>query len=409
MSGGQNTWLCQFLPELRRQGIQSQVLCFTPGKKEELPTVRSLRQAGVPCSTLSQPDHVYTEQQTTWILERLATDRPDVFVSNMVIPAAYYAGRWLREAGIPTVGVCHGGGMSHLFAGLLDQFVLGSDAYRVSAFVTISDYLEQDVLKRNPKNILVRRIPYGLPVPRDVAKRRDGRLRLAYVGQLVEERKRISELTRAFCRAVREIEGTEAFIYGDGPDRQRVEQILRSEGNGLPVYLVGFVENDQLRKDLQTCHAVVLLSDHEGLGLALLEGMACGVVPIGLQAASGLTEFVIDNVTGLLSPDRSDGFIAAVRRLREYPGLWERLSRSARAQVQTEYSEETCADRWQELFRKLLDSSGSQKPLRIPRRLHLPPVHPDLAEMDRRIPPPHDRAIARVRAFLSYIHCDSTG
>src|SRR5262249_28267784 len=57
-----------------------------------------------------------------------------------------------------------------------------------------------------------------------------------------------------------------------------VEQILRKEGNGLPVQLVGFVENDQIPKHLLECHAVVLLSDHEGLGLSLLEGMASGVV-----------------------------------------------------------------------------------------------------------------------------------
>src|SRR4029077_8357784 len=158
----------------------------------------------------------------------------------------------------------------------------------------------------------------------------------------VEERKRIAELTHALCRAVREVPGTEAQIYGDGPDRLVVEKILRKEGNGLPVHLVGFVENDQIEKHLLECHAVVLLSDHEGLGLALLEGMACGVVPIALRGAPGVTEFVLDDVTGLLVGDRGDGFVAAVRRLREDPALWQRLARSARAHVETEYSKETC-------------------------------------------------------------------
>src|SRR5262249_2044797 len=160
--------------------------------------------------------------------------------------------------------------------------------------------------------ILVRSIPYGLPIPEDVAKKPNGRLRLAYVGQLVEERKRIAELTHALCRAVREVPGTEAQIYGEGPDRLVVEQILRKEGNGLPVHLVGFVENDEIPQHLLKCHAVVLLSDHEGLGLALLEGMACGVVPIALQRAPGVTEFVLDDVTGLLASNRGDDFVAAV-------------------------------------------------------------------------------------------------
>src|SRR5689334_19536057 len=102
VSGGQNTWLCRLLPDLRRRGIESRVLCFTASGEEQLPTVRSLRQSGISCTTVSQEKYRYTEQQVRWILEQLAKDPSDVFVANMVIPAAYYAGRWLREAGIPT-------------------------------------------------------------------------------------------------------------------------------------------------------------------------------------------------------------------------------------------------------------------------------------------------------------------
>lgn len=85
LSGGHNTWLCRF------------------------PTVRSLRQAGFSCTTVSEKEIKYTEQRVRWIFNRLMEDPPDVFVINAVYPAAYYAGRWLREAGIPTVGICHVG------------------------------------------------------------------------------------------------------------------------------------------------------------------------------------------------------------------------------------------------------------------------------------------------------------
>src|SRR5439155_7983700 len=174
VSGGQNTWLCRFLPDLRRRGIEPRVLCFTSSREEELPTVRSLRQTRINCTTFSAEENKYTEQQIRWLLERLAEDPPDVFVSNMVIPAAYYAGRWLREAGIPTVGICHGGGMYHLFQGLLDQFVVGEAAYRVSAFVCVSKYLEQAVLERRPTGILVRRIPCGVAISDSAAKKPNG-------------------------------------------------------------------------------------------------------------------------------------------------------------------------------------------------------------------------------------------
>src|SRR5437870_4158448 len=314
LSGGQNTWLCHFLPDLRRLGIESRVLFFTSSHEEELPTVRSLRQAGVKCTTSSDEEKRYTEQRVRWLLEQLAENPPDVFV----------------------------------------------------------------------------------------AKKPNGRLRLAYVGRLAEEAKRISEVTRALCRAVREVPGTEAFIYGDGEDRSAVEHILREEGEGLPVHLAGRVENDQISKHLLKCHAVVLLSDWEGLGLSLLEGMACGLVPIGLRhARGGAPELIEHGVTGLLVDDRGDGFVAAVRRLREDQSLWERLARSARARVEAEYSIEICAARWQELLRELVNGCASRKPLRIPRRLDLPPVHPALAWLDHRLPRPHQELIRRARSFVS--------
>jgi hypothetical protein len=54
------------------------------------------------------------------------------------------------------------------------------------------------------------------------------------------------------------------------------------------------------------------------------------------------------------------------------------FARSARARVEAEHSIQMCSARWQELLRELVDSCESREPLRIPRRLHLPPVHPGL-------------------------------
>src|SRR5207253_3022246 len=85
--------------------------------------------------------------------------------------------------------LCHVLPDHFLYPGLLDEFVLGRAAYQVSAFVCVSEYLEQAVLNRRPEGILVRRIPCGVPIPKDVDKKPHGRLRLAYVGRLAEEAK----------------------------------------------------------------------------------------------------------------------------------------------------------------------------------------------------------------------------
>src|SRR5262249_27523166 len=155
VSGGHNTWLCRFLPLLRQRGIDARVLCFesTPG----LPTARSLHQAGFACATASEQELQDTKQRVRWILDRLTEHPLDIYVINAVSPAAYYAGRWLREAGIPTVGICHG--MMSFYQGLLDEFVLARTAYQVSALVCVSNWLQHDVLTQLRNGVLVRNIP----------------------------------------------------------------------------------------------------------------------------------------------------------------------------------------------------------------------------------------------------------
>jgi len=409
VSGGHNTWLTRFLPILRQRDIDVRVLCCeaTPG----LPAARALLGAGFPCAVMQEHECKYTKQRVRWILARLLEHEPDIFVINAVYPAAYYAARWLREAGIPTIGICHG--MMSFYEGLLDQFVEARSPYQVSALVCVSTWLLRDVMQRHPQCIFVHSIPCGVRIPATVAQAPNGRLRLVYVGRLTEEYKQISALVRGFCRVVREVEGTEAVIYGDGPARLEVERILCVEGASLPVQFAGYVANEEIPSRLLDCHAIVSLSEREGLGISLLEGMASGVVPIALRGAPGVTEFVLDNQTGLLVDNRGDAFVAAVRRLRQDPALWERLARAARAKVAANYSDKICADRWQALLHEIRAdySEFGRWPLRMPRWLELPPIHPALAWLDPR--PPHQervrRLAGRVRRFLGVRHEDSSG
>jgi colanic acid/amylovoran biosynthesis glycosyltransferase len=92
-------------------------------------------------------------------------------------------------------------------------------------------------------------------------------------------------------------------------------------------------------------------------------------------------------VTGLLVRDREGDFVAAVRRLREEPGLWERLSRAARAKIEAEYSNEACAALWESFLRELRSTARPNRSLNIPYRMTLPPIHPALAREDTRRPP----------------------
>lgn len=380
--GGPNTALRRLLPALPACGYDPRVLFFGEGDLAAGATAQALGQSGIAYVQTRRP--FYTEAYVRWLLAQLAAAPPDVFLPDYVAQA-YFVGRWLRAAGIPSVGVIHG--EDRYYDGLVEQFVLGDPAGRLSGLVCVSQAAEQSLRSKYPAlppETLVRYIPHGVPIPDRSAPPPGERLRLAYVGRLVETNKRVTEMTRLFIRAARVLPGVEAMLYGDGPSRPALEKLLRDEGQGLPIALAGNVDNSQIQARLLEQHVLVLLSDTEGLPISLLEAMACGVVPICLRRPSGVLELVEDGVTGLLVDDRGDDFIAALRRLREQPGLWERLSQAARAKIAARYTIGQSAARWAGFFDELRARSGPRQPMAFPERLALPPVNPLLAHVDER-------------------------
>lgn len=379
-TGGPNSWLRNLLPTLRKLGIESEILFFINAPSaSECPCLIALSEQGFSCHSF--PIQSTTEQQIRWILSHLQKSPPDVFVPNLIV-GALYASRWVKEAGIPTVGVLHSD--DDYYRGIAKTFVMGQATYQLSAAVCVSDFLAQSVMGWGNTRSTIAKIPCGVPLPTVTARQPTDTLRIVYLGRLVEEQKQISKLTTALCRAIRSVPNTEAVIFGDGSAKANVEAILASEGKGLPVDLGGLVDNTKIQDTLAAAHVLVLLSDYEGLPISLMEAMACGVVPVCLNIRSGISELVEHDVTGLLVNDRADDFVAAIQRLADEAGCWERLSKAARTKVSTAYSNDACAVAWAELLSSLQQQPPTPQPISLPKTIHLPPVHPALAHFDRR-------------------------
>lgn len=376
--GGPNSWLQRLLPLLRDGGLDPQVLCVTPSMGGGN-MVRALRSAGIEVVTLPWPAPL--RRTVRAILQQLSVTPPDVFVPNMLV-AGFIAGRVVRAAGIPTVGVLHSDDRFH--RAVFRSFVRGPAPYRLSALVCVSEFLASRVAGKVGPETVVRRIPCGTPLPDSTAQPPETVLRMVYVGRLVNEQKRIVETVRALCRAVESVRGTEAVIYGTGPDRDLVQAVIASEGCGLPVRLAGVVGADAVLDRLLESHVFVLLSEYEGLPIALMEAMACGVVPVCLKIDSGVHELVQHEVHGLLVGDRSDEFVAAVRRLRDDVTLWQQLSTAARAKASQEYSASGAAELWLELLKEIAAGGGPGRRIRIPLWPRLPPYEDAFAREDFR-------------------------
>ena len=391
--GGPNTVLRRLLPALHAQGEHPEALLFHSGGRATGATAADLQRAGVPVQRIPRP------RSTEALLHRVlrASAGTDVFAPDYVAPA-YFAARWLRPAGVVTIGAIHGD--DPFYDALIDEFVLGPPEQQIDGLVCVSHFVEGRVQARiagQATRTTIRCIPNSTPLPTEFARPPAHDLRMIYVGRLAETHKRALDVTRAICRAVRAVPGTSGALFGDGPSRRLVEDTLARDGAGLPIQLHGSVSGERIGEELLRSHALVLLSDSEGLPMAVMEAMASGVVPICLDTPTGALELVEHNVTGLLVSDRADSFVAAVRRLREEPGLWQRLSRAARERIAERYTPEHSAGQWRAFAAELRERAGPRQPIQLPQHFDLPPVRPSLVHLDERAMPPHRYAARQVR------------
>ncbi len=396
--GGPYSWIKWLLPALSKRGID--VRCFVllhTGEKG--PVSRALEENGLECTFTTA--HHYTEDRVRWILQQFRNRPSDVFVPNEV-PAAYHAVRWIRKTGAPTVGIIHTDGAET--DAFIQLFIKGPRESALSSVVCVSQALEGKVRAVHPGSTSVHRIPYGAQVPSEFASFKTDSFSIVYAGRLAEEQKQVSALAEAFCRAAFEVPDVTASIYGDGPRRAEMLDILERRGGGR-VSWGGRLESDHMQSRLAGHQAVVLLSDYEGLPIVLLEAMSCGLVPICLYNESGIPELVTDGETGLIVHDRGDAFVEAVRRLRSDRRLWERLSLNARLKIEAHYSHGATTDHWVSLLTQAADGAPTRVEQRVPRSIRLAdPLEPYESSWSRKPQIPlQRRAYTWARRFLGRV------
>ena len=159
---------------------------------------------------------------------------------------------------------------------------------------------------------------------------------VVFAGRHIPE-KRVPALVPAIARARQRVPELRCSIYGDGPERARVEELVASHGLEDAVSVHGFVDADELDRALRTALCMVLPSQREGYGLVVVEASARGVPSVVVAGEdNAATELVEDGVNGFVAPSASaEDLAAAIERvwqggqaLRESTAEW--FERNAR-------------------------------------------------------------------------------
>ncbi len=87
------------------------------------------------------------------------------------------------------------------------------------------------------------------------------------------------------------------LMAGDGPDRVPAEHLARDLKMDRHVVFLG--KQDHVERLIPLAHVMLMPSDLESFGLAALEAMACGVVPVATRVG-GVPELITDGEDGFL-------------------------------------------------------------------------------------------------------------
>lgn len=72
-----------------------------------------------------------------------------------------------------------------------------------------------------------------------------------------------------------------ALVAGDGPDLEWLRSVVKKQGMGEQVHLLGAVSNERVRELMAAADVFFLPSQWEGIALSIYEAMACGLAVVG--------------------------------------------------------------------------------------------------------------------------------
>jgi glycosyltransferase involved in cell wall biosynthesis len=149
------------------------------------------------------------------------------------------------------------------------------------------------------------------------------------------------------------VPGIRFLFVGDGPERERLERLVRELGVGDHARFLGSRPHDQMPGLLASGELAVFPSLMEATSVAALECMACGI-PVVATNVGGLPEIVDSSVGALVPPADPEALAAAIVETLDRP---DRLDAGARARrrVVEHWSNDRLVDRHLEIYRGLME------------------------------------------------------
>lgn len=367
VASGPNAWIQRLIPDLRvKHGMDIEVLFIYKESLEACPTINFFKANNLPYHLISRTKFQFIEDQLKLLLQVVKAKSFDMLVANLVIPALYSA-RYLNKSNIPVIGVLH----SHdqFYDSVIHNFGDQSRKGPITEFVAVSEFIKKKYFNTK-SNIQCSVIPCGTRLPQnEFNKELDSNLKIVYAGRLVREAKQIERLVQRFIETSQADPRFEFTIYGSGEEKDKVVSRISDE-KGHNVTYGGVIPPENILTEISKHHVFTLMSDYEGMPIALMEAMACGLVPVCYIGQGGIHEIIDEGKSGFVLNSLEDDYLGCLQNLINNPDVYSQLSKNAHDKILDEFSSDVTSAKWAKLL--LSYKSYSTTSVRIPWTIDLP-------------------------------------
>lgn len=173
------------------------------------------------------------------------------------------------------------------------------------------------------------------------------------LGRLSEE-KRLDVLINVVERLKIIYPSIKAAIAGAGPERPKIEQLIKMKDLEENIDLVGFVKDIELVEFFNKGRVFVLTSETEGFPRTIVQAAACGT-PVVSCVVGDISDILINEKNSLTIDrfDDLDSYVVSINRLLLDTNFANGIAQRLNADVRQKFSVEEAEKVWSEIFSKI--------------------------------------------------------
>ena len=244
-------------------------------------------------------------------------------------------------------------------------FLLRASLRKVNGFIAVSNAVQKDlekILGPRLRNKPIHVVPNGIDTNfwKPVEDKEEWKSRIGLDGVVITttsrltKRKRIDLIPKLAKILTREYRMTDIkfVIIGDGPERRKIEELIKSYHVQDKVLMVGKQPREKVREYLWASDIYLSPTIYEAFGIAALEALSCGV-PVIANNHGGISEIVKHGFTGLISQDDKE-LLENIVYLLNNVELIEEMGKNARKIVKEKFTWEKITKEIVEIYKKTI-------------------------------------------------------